>query len=182
MSREEHKKYFEILELSPEASMSEIKMAFNHLKKLYSSDSMAISPIEDEFPQKKRRQILKEIDAAYAKLMALLEQEQSESKYQQSSLDSEEQKADRTSFSGPMLKELRENLGKELYEIALDTKIREEILEKIEQEKFDALPQETYLKAHLSNYAKCLFLDPKKVADDYIKRYKVWKSSTEILE
>lgn len=180
MSREEHKKYFEILELSSAASMSEIKMAFNHLKKLYSSDSMAISPIQDEFPKKKRRQILKEIETAYAKLMALLEEEQSESKYQHSS--SEGQEADRTSFSGPMLKELRENLGKELHEIALDTKIREEILEKIEQEKFDALPQETYLKAHLSNYAKCLFLDPKKVSDDYIKRYKAWKINTEILE
>jgi curved DNA-binding protein CbpA len=180
VSREEHKKYFEILELSPEASISEIKMAYNHLKELYSSDSMAISPIQDEFPKKKRRQILKEIETAYAKLILLLEEEQSESIHQHSAIVSEEQKAGMTSFSGPMLRALREKLGKELYEIALDTKIREEILENIELEKFDALPQETYLKAHLSNYAKCLFLNPKKVSDDYIKRYKAWKTSTEI--
>jgi cytoskeletal protein RodZ len=64
-----------------------------------------------------------------------------------------------------------------LYEVALDTKIRVEILENIEHERFDALPQEVYLKGHVSNYARYLLLDPRKVADDYISRYKTWMAN-----
>ncbi len=63
-----------------------------------------------------------------------------------------------------------------MYEFALDTKIRAGILENIEHERFDALPQEVYLKGHVSNYARYLLLDPRKVADDYINRYKAWKA------
>jgi lipopolysaccharide export system ATP-binding protein len=75
MSREEYKKYLEILELDPDASLTGIKKSYLHLKRLYSTDSIAISPMADEFPEEKRKEILQQIEEAYSKLLALLEKE-----------------------------------------------------------------------------------------------------------
>jgi cytoskeletal protein RodZ len=89
----------------------------------------------------------------------------------------EGEELDSISFSGDVLRQIRKKKGIHLYEVALDTKIRVEILENIEHERFDALPQEVYLKGHVSNYARYLLLDPRKVADDYISRYKTWMAN-----
>lgn len=75
MSREEYKKCLEILELGPEASLTEIKKSYLHLKKLYSTDSIAISPIEEDFSEKKRGEVLLQIEEAYTNLLTFLEKE-----------------------------------------------------------------------------------------------------------
>jgi len=75
MSKEEYQKYLEILELNPKASLAEIKKSYLHLKRLYSTDSIAISPIAEEFPEEKRKKILIQIEEAYNNLLALLEKE-----------------------------------------------------------------------------------------------------------
>jgi lipopolysaccharide export system ATP-binding protein len=75
MSREEYHKYLEILELGPDASLVEIKKSYLHLKRLYSTDSIVISPIAEEFPEEKRKEILQQIEGAYTKLLSLLEKE-----------------------------------------------------------------------------------------------------------
>ncbi len=64
-----------MLELDPDASLAEIKKSYLHLKRLYSTESIVISPIADEFPEEKRRDILHQIEEAYANLLALLEKE-----------------------------------------------------------------------------------------------------------
>lgn len=183
MSRKDYKRYFDVLELSPDSSLLEIKNAYMRLKRLYSADSIVMSPIEDEFPHKKRQEILKQIEEAYTALTDLIRGEQSKSIYNEKPLTSRSgavgEKEGSISFSGPLLKQIREERGIQLYEVALDTKIRVELLENIEFERFDALPHEVYLKGHLYNYASYLLLDPKKVADDYIKRYKDSKNKTE---
>lgn len=179
MSKEELKDYFEILEVSPDASVLEIKNAYLRLKKLYSSDPTVIAPIAEEFPKARRRQILKEIEEAYSKIRAFLDNEQNQIFADEEPAASkdlpEEKKTEGISFSGPVLKQIREKLGIQLHEVALETKIRVENLENIESEKFDALPPEPYLKGHLKIYANSLLLDPKKVAADYLERYKEWK-------
>jgi curved DNA-binding protein CbpA len=45
MTRENLKRYFEILELDSDASFSEVKNAYFRLKRLYSTDSIVIAPI-----------------------------------------------------------------------------------------------------------------------------------------
>lgn len=179
MSRKNLKRYFEILELSPDASLFEVKKAYHRLKKLYSTDSIVIAPIADEFSKKKRLKILQQIEEAFTKINELLKDECGKETYLEKSIASDDapggEEADRISFSGRVLRQIREKKGIHLYEVALDTKIRMEVLENIELEKFDTLPHEVYLRGHVINYASFLLLNPKKVADDYIKRYKAWK-------
>ena len=181
MPEEGLKKYFEILEISPDASLSEIKNAYLRLKKLYTTESIVVSPIADEFPKRSRREILKKIEKAYTKLVALLENKHSKPAPQRKPLVFDipiENGAESTSYSGEVLRQIREKKGIQLYEIALETKIRIELLKNIELENFDALPSGIYLKAHLMNYASFLSIDPKKAAEDYIRRYEEWNKES----
>ncbi|MCP5052611.1 MAG: helix-turn-helix domain-containing protein [bacterium] len=75
---------------------------------------------------------------------------------------------------GQTLKKLREKKGVGIHEIAVSTKISYKILVNIEQERFDRLPEGGYLRWHIMTYAKALALDPHKVADEYMKRYRKW--------
>lgn len=181
MSRKNLKEYFEILELDSEASLAEIENAYVRLKRLYSTDSMVITPIVDEFSKKRRLEVLQQIEEAYTKLNEELKDEHQESISSGKSGIASENGAEREglesiSFSGDVLRQIREKRGIQLYEVALDTKIRVEILENIEYERFNALPQEVYLKGHVINYARYLLLDFRRVADDYMRRYKAWKA------
>ncbi len=63
------KRYFDVLEISPDASVLEIRNAYLLLKKLYSTDSVVMSPIADEFSKKERREILLQVEEAFDKLM-----------------------------------------------------------------------------------------------------------------
>ena len=179
MSNKELKKYFEILEISPDATILEIRNAYNRLKKLYSTDSVVISPIADEFSKKERKEILQQVEEAFKKLMESLKGRHSSSPSHTGNLvsndDPSAEKTEEESYSGSVLKQIREKMGIQLFEVSLDTKIRMELLESIEDEKFDSLPQEVYLKGHLTNYASYLLLKPNKVTQGYIARYRAWK-------
>ena len=181
MTKKEQKKYFDILEISPEATLLEIQSAYSRLKKLYSTDSVVISPIEDEFSKEERQKILEQIEEAYAKLMEQVKERQDrlvhhEKPFAVGHKPLEGEAAD-ISYDGQVLKRIREKLGIELFEVSLDTKIRVELLESIEQERFDKLPPEVYLKGHIINYANYLLLDSQKVASDYIARYRAWEEA-----
>jgi len=179
MSREDLKKYFEILELSSHASLQDIKNAYLRLKKLYSSDSIVLMPLGDEFPERKRKKILNQIEEAYARLLFYFKSEPQRdilpSEIPVSEKVSFEENMDYPSFSGQALKEIREKRGIELSEISNQLKLRIELLKNIENEKFEALPEEAYLRTQLKNYAACLSLNHEKVVEDYLRRYKEWK-------
>ncbi len=66
-------------------------------------------------------------------------------------------------------------MGIELIEISKQLKLRAELLKAMEEEKFEVLPEEIYLKTHLKNIAACLDLKPGKVVDDYLGRFREWK-------
>jgi curved DNA-binding protein CbpA len=176
------KKYYDVLEISPDASELEIRNAYMRLKKLYSTDSVVISPIADEFSVKERREILLHIEEAFNKLMEYLKSKYSDRNrhVRQRPLvgDLAGEGDEDVSYSGSKLKKIREKLGIPLFEVSLDTKIRMELLKSIEQEKFDVLPPEVYLRGHLINYANYLKLNAKKVAGDYMARYESWKEGS----
>lgn len=194
MTPEETRKYLDILEIGPRATLSDIKNAYLRLKKLYSGDSIVLDPIAEEFSDKRRTKIIGEIEDAYAKLLAA-------NKNKLSSTLPLDPRVERTgesgqpdavsgiapppagvqaedlTFSGSILRRVREKLGIEIIEISKQFKLRGELIKSIEEERFEALPEEIYLKTHLKNIALYLHLQPAKVADDYTARYRDWKKS-----
>lgn len=180
MSRDDVQKYFDILELSQDASLSDIKKAYLQLKELYSKDSIVMSPLIDEFSEETKINILDQIEDAYRRLLDYLEKEKDKKVVPVEKVSSEEEMvrkeiATLTEFSGKALRDIREKLRIGLYEITMATNIRMGYLEDIENEKFDALPPEVYLKGFLTDYARYLRLDHKKVVDDYVARLRKGK-------
>jgi curved DNA-binding protein CbpA len=205
MTPEEAKKHLDVLELGPRATASEIKNAYLRLRKLYGGDSIVLDPIAEEFSDKKRAVILREIEEAYAALLKAGREREREMAAParvespapafraggpaEPGRDAPEAKGEAPSglppveppaeavFSGPVLRAIREKLGIELLEISKILKLRGELLRSLEEERYEALPEEIYLKVHLKNLAGCLHLKPAKVVDDYVARYREWKSS-----
>ena len=68
MSKEELKQYYHILEVNEDASLEEVEHAYMHLKQLYSSDSMIIVPMEEEFSGEDRKKILVQVEEAYREI------------------------------------------------------------------------------------------------------------------
>lgn len=68
---------------------------------------------------------------------------------------------------GEYLKREREFRKISLEEISRTTKIREDILRALEEDRLDSLPSPVFVKGFLRAYAKCVGLDP----DDVVLRY-----------
>jgi curved DNA-binding protein CbpA len=69
--------------------------------------------------------------------------------------------------SGGDLKKLREALGIEPEEIYEITRISGSMLQMLEDDRFDDLPAEIYLKYFLRSYAEILQLDPQRIIKGY---------------
>lgn len=163
-------KYYEVLELKPGASFLEVKSSYLHLKKLYSSIPMVLSPILNEISEKKRLEILEQLEEAFFKLKDHYTGEE------QTKIKTAKERVTRHNvpefevFSGNALKLTREVLGIDLKEIALFTGIPLRHLMNIEMERFDLLPPQGYVKVFLKKYSEYLSLDPNKVINDYLKK------------
>lgn len=172
MNKEEYSKYFEILELTPDASLSEVRKAYLHLKELYSKESIVTLPIEHEISEDLNEEILQQIEDAYLNLLSLYKEEDITPER-----DIKKIISDVIIFNGPALREIRERLSIDLRDVALVTKIQMQHLENIELEEYDSLPVDVYVRGYIASYAKYLSLDPKKVADDYMNEYYAWKEA-----
>ncbi len=111
MSREEYRKYLDILEVGPDASLAQIKKSYLHLKRLYSSDSIVISPIDEEFPKKKRKEILLKIEDAYVNLLALLEKEDKKVFKKEKKISFDIDKEEREKEALPFIKKMLKQIG-----------------------------------------------------------------------
>jgi cytoskeleton protein RodZ len=74
---------------------------------------------------------------------------------------------------GNSLREARVRQHLELTEIELATKIRTRYLRALEEENFEALPAQTYVKGFLRTYADYLGLDGQLYVDEFNSRYGV---------
>jgi hypothetical protein len=72
---------------------------------------------------------------------------------------------------GNSLREARTRQGLDLPQAELATKIRGKYLRALEEEHFDALPAETYVKGFLRAYADFLGLDGQLYVDEYESRF-----------
>jgi cytoskeleton protein RodZ len=72
---------------------------------------------------------------------------------------------------GNSLREARYRQQLELSDVELATKIRSRYLQALEEESFDALPAQTYVKGFLRTYADYLGLDGQLYVDEFNSRY-----------
>ncbi len=162
---------YRTLELAPGASLTEIKNAYNRLKRLYGEETPLLRVMTSDFPAERRPAILAEVEAAYHEILASINVPV------ETRRPVIEPEPDRGAVltTGAGLRRRRESLGLTLEGIRQVTKIRAEILDNIESERFETLPDETFLRNHLVQYARSLGLNPKEVLDQYIGRYQEWK-------
>jgi cytoskeleton protein RodZ len=72
---------------------------------------------------------------------------------------------------GTSLREARLRQGIELPRVEADTKIRAKYLRALEEERFEVLPAETYVKGFLRTYAEYLGLDGQLYVDEFTSRF-----------
>lgn len=72
---------------------------------------------------------------------------------------------------GNSLREARLRQGYELPRVEADTKIRAKYLKALEEERFEVLPAETYVKGFLRTYAEYLGLDGQLYVDEFNSRF-----------
>lgn len=180
MNDDLYTKCCETLEVSPDATMGEIKRSYLYLKELYSMDSIASMALEDEFSASDKETILEEIEQAYDTLMALVKKERDRSGSDGGGERDDEAVAEIIAgieaFDGPALERIRRKMGIALDDIAVATRIQRQYLAELENENFEALPAEVYTRGFVSGYAEFLSLDVQKVVADYMARYRKWKS------
>ncbi len=85
---------------------------------------------------------------------------------------------DTTSWSGEVLRKLREARGITLQQISERTKVTRHHIENIEGDRFELLPASVYLRGILLSIARELRLDGQKVARSYLERVSAACSST----
>jgi hypothetical protein len=179
MTRVDLGKYFDILELPDGASLREVQNAYLRLKKLYSNPSIALAPLAEEFTDKKKLRVLHEIEEAYTKLRdGLVETPEDREKSPAERPDPRLPEADRLdeiTFSGPVLRKIRERLELSEHAVSQELKLRTDLLRALEEERFEMLPQEPYLKGHLLIFARFLGLQSDRVVEDYLQRFRAWK-------
>lgn len=73
-------------------------------------------------------------------------------------------------WTGAALRRTRLARGLALEQISAITKVNPFYLGSIEGERFDALPAAVYVRGFVSAYARCLGLDARRVANDYVER------------
>lgn len=181
--------HYEILEVSPTATIKEIQRAYEHAKETFNVESLAIYSL---FSEGDVKEIQYAIEEAYRVLMdeALrtnYHQMQFQTTGEQQPINVPETqvspKEKKTSLSfidlslnaeegvcrGKTLRQLRERMGIELQTISKETKISIKVLEWIEEEALEKLPPLVYLKSFLKNYAQSLGLNPQKVVEEYLQ-------------
>jgi cytoskeleton protein RodZ len=71
---------------------------------------------------------------------------------------------------GDILRRKREESGQDLREISNILKIKHDYLKSLEEETFEKLPQEVYVKGYIREYAEYLQIDPESVINAYIQQ------------
>ena len=81
---------------------------------------------------------------------------------------------------GNSLREARDRQGLDFPQIEAGTKIRGKYLRALEEEHFDVLPAQTYVKGFLRSYAEYLGLDGQLYVDEFNSRYVVGEEEAPI--
>lgn len=186
MKRLSEQNYYEVLEVSYRATWGEIQKAYELARKTYGPDSIASYSL---FAADDREVIFQKVEEAY---QTLIDQEKRR-RYDEDlakvvqelagqipppaeSIASAVPEASLTDHvTGNVLKQIREQRGISIQEIADRTRINITYLYFIEEDNFRSFPAEVYLRSYLAQYARILQLDTKTLVEGYMKTYLNWQ-------
>lgn len=183
--------FYDLLEVSPQATASDIMRAYELAKRTYGADSMATYSL---FTSDDRQQVLARIEEAY-RVLSNPDRRREYDRWLASRAGSPLRPEERTTapptksteadpapppiaaglihlpeaLAGRDLKELRERLGVSLQTIANQTRINITYLQHLEDDRYDKLPSPVYVRSYLMQYAEALKLDPQRVLNSYLK-------------
>jgi flagellar biosynthesis protein FlhG len=189
--------HYELLEVPPTASFEDIRRANRRIRDVYGAESIAISGLYDPASLEA---VHRRLDLAYTTLMDAAKRKDYDLELFPDGVpmppapdvapsrppakpgeDSGTLSIVRppmpdltptTSYSGPLLRQIREAVGVELREIAERSKIGMAYLQALEGEVFAKLPAPVYVRGFLAEYARALGLDAERVKQTYLDRYR----------
>ena len=190
-----NKTYYDTLEIPFSSSNTDIHTAYLKAKNTYSSSNPKLLSI---FSKRELQELRKLIDQAYFVLShpkrrkaydkqiskrSILELHKNDENrlsnkniviqsHYKKSVIFEKQIEECEVFDGPFLQNVRNYKNITLEELSLVTRIGKPYLIAIESNDYQSLPAPVFVRGFISQYARCLSLDSKKVVDSYMSLYK----------
>lgn len=162
-------KYYKVLEIEEGATLLEVEYAYRVLKKIHADDSAAMVPGMREFSEKRRSELLDEIEEAHRVLETQLKTSSQMITPRTRTLD------EGVSMSGEILFLARNEIGVELDEVSRRIKVRKDYLQALEMEDFERLPKAAvYVRGFVTAYAEYLGFGVEDIVPAYMLRYKNW--------
>lgn len=167
-------KYYDLLELSPGATIEEISRNYSGLKALYSGNAIEITALNTDFSREVQQDFLARLDDAFEQLKLVLDNKRLAVAQKTVCMDDGlgDWIRNVSCFSGAALKNIRERMGVELQDIFAVSRIQPHYLEDIENEQFGSFRAEVFLRSYLVEYTRFLSLDTQRVLADYLPRYR----------
>lgn len=187
------KTYYDTLEVPFSSSSTDIHTAYLKAKNTYSSSNSKLLEICSKRELKELRKL---IDQAFFVLGDPERRKKYDERISKKSIDTYKNNENRLSnkniaihshykksaifekqieecevFDGPFLKNVRNYRNITLEELSLVTRIGKPYLIAIENNDYQSLPAPVFVRGFISQYARCLSLDPKKVVDSYMSLY-----------
>ena len=198
---EEEQTYYEILETEPGVSDEEVRRAYRAIKDIYASGSLVISGLYEEhelgelharvnaahdtlFAPDRRR--LYDLALPEADLARAVRAAASAGRRTPAPLGTAEERIETSEatidpdaeITGEFLRKVRQTRGIELGDISQRTKISERYLRAIEEERFADMPAAVYVRGYVMEYARALRMDPHRVTESYLVRYRKSTAAT----
>ncbi|MHB8482114.1 MAG: helix-turn-helix domain-containing protein [Nitrospiria bacterium] len=180
MTRYQDANYYELLEISRDATPRQIQTAYFLAKKTFRERSLATFSL---FSDEERDAIWLKIEEAHY-ILSDHDRRKSYDIFLARGSDSPnlwepEKREPETetsipipdSINGSFLKSLREKKRFSLQNLVSHTRIAINYLVAIEEDQFKNFPAEVYLKSYLTEYAKYLKVDPATLTRSYLKNY-----------
>lgn len=193
--------HYDLLEVPPSASFEDIRRANRRIRDIYGAESIAIAGLYDPAGLEA---VHRRLDLAYTTLMDAAKRKEYDQELFPEGVPMAQPaftiggseplpRAERvevpvalrppmptidadTEYTGPLLRRMREAQGIELRELAERSKIGVAYLTALEADDFPKLPAPVYVRGFLGEYAKMLGLDPERVKESYLDRYRTARS------
>lgn len=172
-----HARYedWRLLDLEPGAELAAVNRALHFRRSLYHPDALATYNLLDE---DERTRMLDRIDEAYRRITGN-EPPPTRSPSSASTAEKTVEKPtgpapDPRTEPGAFLRHHRRSHGLSLEHLSAETKIRMSLLEQLESEMIDLLPEAVFVRGHVLQYARALGLeDPNELAARYLAKVKL---------